>query len=264
MVESPLTRLLLRIGTGLTLAFIYGPLIVIALYAFNRNVTQKWPIEDYSTRWFRVAFNDDGVREALTLSVLARRGDHRRARPRHVRFARGRALRFFGREAITFARDPSDRPARDRHRARAPGHDPRRPRPARRPVRAHDDHRRPRDVLRRRRLQQRGRPNAADSRVARRGVGRPRCRLLADVPVRDVPADADRAPRGRPCSRSPCRSTRSSSPSSPRAPSRRSRSGSSRPSPGPPSCHRQRRRLFVIVVSIIPVYIAQRLAGAAA
>ena len=35
MVESPLTRLALRVATALTLAFIYLPLLVIALYAFN-------------------------------------------------------------------------------------------------------------------------------------------------------------------------------------------------------------------------------------
>jgi putative spermidine/putrescine transport system permease protein len=32
---SPGTRWLLRVGTALTLAFLYLPLLVIALYAFN-------------------------------------------------------------------------------------------------------------------------------------------------------------------------------------------------------------------------------------
>ena len=58
MVESRLTRILLRSGALLTLAFIYLPLFVIALYAFNKNITQAWPIEKYSTRWFSVAVND--------------------------------------------------------------------------------------------------------------------------------------------------------------------------------------------------------------
>jgi putative spermidine/putrescine transport system permease protein len=62
VTESRLTRVLLRIGALGTLAFLYGPLVVIALYAFNRNVTQKWPIEEYSTRWFKVAFEDEAVR----------------------------------------------------------------------------------------------------------------------------------------------------------------------------------------------------------
>ena len=41
MVESRLTRVLLRFGAGLTLAFIYLPLVLIALYAFNASVTQS-------------------------------------------------------------------------------------------------------------------------------------------------------------------------------------------------------------------------------
>ncbi len=52
MVESRLTKALLRLGAFATLAFIYVPLLVIALYAFNAQVTQGWPIEDFSTKWF--------------------------------------------------------------------------------------------------------------------------------------------------------------------------------------------------------------------
>ncbi len=51
MVESRLTRVLLRFGAGLTLAFIYLPLILIALYAFNESVTQSWPIQTYTTTY---------------------------------------------------------------------------------------------------------------------------------------------------------------------------------------------------------------------
>ena len=43
MTESRLTALFLRLGAGLTLAFIYVPLILIGLYAFNEGVTQAWP-----------------------------------------------------------------------------------------------------------------------------------------------------------------------------------------------------------------------------
>src|SRR5512132_3065330 len=74
MTETPLTRLLLRVAAGLTLAFIYAPLIVIGLYAFNENVTQGWPIDNFSTKWFRVAYEDEAVRDALWLSVKAALG----------------------------------------------------------------------------------------------------------------------------------------------------------------------------------------------
>ena len=74
MVESRLTRVLLRLGAGATLAFIYLPLILIALYAFNESVTQSWPIHTYTTKWFSTAYNDEGVRQALWLSVRAALG----------------------------------------------------------------------------------------------------------------------------------------------------------------------------------------------
>jgi putative spermidine/putrescine transport system permease protein len=74
VVESRLTRILLRCGAGLTLAFIYLPLILIAVYAFNESVTQRWPIDEFSTKWFSAAWNDEKVREALWLSVQAALG----------------------------------------------------------------------------------------------------------------------------------------------------------------------------------------------
>jgi putative spermidine/putrescine transport system permease protein len=104
MVESRLTRILLRAGAGLTLAFIYLPLIVIGLYAFNRSVTQGWPIRNFSTRWFSVAFHNEGVRDALKLSVLAGLGATAIALVLGTLASMAVArYRFFGREVITFA-----------------------------------------------------------------------------------------------------------------------------------------------------------------
>jgi putative spermidine/putrescine transport system permease protein len=74
MVESRLTRVLLRLGSGLTLAFIYLPLILIAVYAFNESVTQSWPIDTFTTKWFSTAYHDEAVRQALWLSVRAALG----------------------------------------------------------------------------------------------------------------------------------------------------------------------------------------------
>ena len=74
MVESRLTRLLLRSGAGLTLAFIYLPIVLIAFYAFNESVTQRWPIDTFSTKWFGEAWRDPAVRDALLLSVKAALG----------------------------------------------------------------------------------------------------------------------------------------------------------------------------------------------
>ena len=104
MVESRLTRVLLRVGAGITLAFIYIPLFIIGLYAFNAQVTQGWPIEDYSTKWFSVAFHDEDVREALKLSVYAALGATAIALVLGTLASMAVArYRFFGREVITFA-----------------------------------------------------------------------------------------------------------------------------------------------------------------
>ncbi len=104
MVESRLTRTVLRVGAGATLAFLYLPIVLIALYAFNRNVTQGWPIENYSTRWFSVAFHDDDVRNALKLSLLAAIGATAIALVLGTLASLAVSRhRFFGREAISFA-----------------------------------------------------------------------------------------------------------------------------------------------------------------
>jgi putative spermidine/putrescine transport system permease protein len=104
MVESRATRILLRLGAFVTLAFIYLPLFVIALYAFNRNVTQAWPIEKFSTRWFSVAFDDPDVREALKNSLVAAVGATIIALVLGTLASMAVARhRFFGREIITFA-----------------------------------------------------------------------------------------------------------------------------------------------------------------
>lgn len=104
MVESRLTRYLLRGVVVLTLGFIYVPLIVMGLYAFNESVTQGWPIESFSTKWFSVAWDNPDVRDALKMSILAALGATAIALVLGTlaslavsRYA------FFGREVISFA-----------------------------------------------------------------------------------------------------------------------------------------------------------------
>jgi putative spermidine/putrescine transport system permease protein len=104
MVETRVARILLRLGASFTLAFIYIPLFVIGLYAFNKNVTQAWPIENYSTKWFSVAYHDEAVRDALKLSVQAALGATAIALVLGTLASMAVArYRFFGREVITFA-----------------------------------------------------------------------------------------------------------------------------------------------------------------
>src|SRR5215210_2676173 len=103
MELSRTTRLLLRLGTGVTLAFIYIPLIVIALYAFNSRRTLRWPIPGLTLDWFDRAFHNPGVREALWTSVKAGIGATAIALVLGTlaSFAVARH-RFFGRETISF------------------------------------------------------------------------------------------------------------------------------------------------------------------
>ena len=67
-MESRTTGSLLRIWSILVVLFLYVPLAVIVLYAFNRSNVQTWPIEHFSTRWFSVAWHDQEVRDAFVLS----------------------------------------------------------------------------------------------------------------------------------------------------------------------------------------------------
>jgi putative spermidine/putrescine transport system permease protein len=103
VTESPLARVLLRLGAGFTLVFIYLPLVVIALYAFNENISQTWPIEEYTTKWFSVAWNNDEVRSALWLSVQAALGATAIALVLGTLAALAVSRsRFFGRETVSF------------------------------------------------------------------------------------------------------------------------------------------------------------------
>jgi putative spermidine/putrescine transport system permease protein len=102
MAESRLTRFLLRAGTGVTLAFIYLPLVLVAVYAFNESVTQRWPIDDFSTKWFSEAWNDPEVRDALLLSLQAALGATTLAIVFGTLLSLAMArFSFFGRETIT-------------------------------------------------------------------------------------------------------------------------------------------------------------------
>ena len=97
------TRTLLRIGTAVTLAFLYVPLIVIGLYAFNGQTVQRWPIQEWSLKWFDKALNNHGVRDALLTSLKAGLGATAIALVlgTAASFAVAR-YRFFGRDTISF------------------------------------------------------------------------------------------------------------------------------------------------------------------
>src|SRR3954449_12147203 len=97
------TKLLLRIATGLVLAFIYLPILVIVLYAFNQGRTQRWPLDGATLHWFDKAVHNPGVRDALWTSVKAGIGATLIALVLGTLAALAVArFDFFGRDAVSF------------------------------------------------------------------------------------------------------------------------------------------------------------------
>jgi putative spermidine/putrescine transport system permease protein len=62
-------RIGIRAGAVLTILFLYVPLAIIVAYSFDNSVGQAWPIESFTTKWFGIAWRDVRVREALTNSL---------------------------------------------------------------------------------------------------------------------------------------------------------------------------------------------------
>jgi putative spermidine/putrescine transport system permease protein len=103
MVESRAVRILLRIASGGVLLFLYMPLAVLVIYAFNDSRIQAWPPVSFSLKWFASAAQNPAILKAvgnsltagiaattiaLILGTLAALAVHRH--------------RFFGRETISF------------------------------------------------------------------------------------------------------------------------------------------------------------------
>jgi putative spermidine/putrescine transport system permease protein len=68
---SQRARVLLRIAVAIGLAFIYVPLIVIGVYAFNSSKILEWPPPGFTLHWFTVAFENESVKEAFLTSIEA-------------------------------------------------------------------------------------------------------------------------------------------------------------------------------------------------
>ncbi len=68
-MESRGARILVRAGTALTLAFLYVPLLVVVIFAFNPSVAQAWPPSGFTTKWFGLAFHETEMRTGLLNSL---------------------------------------------------------------------------------------------------------------------------------------------------------------------------------------------------
>jgi putative spermidine/putrescine transport system permease protein len=93
----------LGLWTVLIVLFLWFPLLIILVYAFNTSNIQSWPIPGLTLRWFRVAWQDQEARSALVLSLKAALCATGVALVLGTMIAIGVSrFRFFGREALTF------------------------------------------------------------------------------------------------------------------------------------------------------------------
>jgi putative spermidine/putrescine transport system permease protein len=66
-----LSAVVLRVWVAAVLFFLFMPIAIVILYAFNKSNVQSWPISGLSTRWWPVAWHDPEVRSSLWLSIRA-------------------------------------------------------------------------------------------------------------------------------------------------------------------------------------------------
>jgi putative spermidine/putrescine transport system permease protein len=71
MTESRLVRIGLRVATWAVVAFLYLPLVILALYAFNEGRSQAWPPSGFGLDWFAEAAGNAAIRRALVNSLVA-------------------------------------------------------------------------------------------------------------------------------------------------------------------------------------------------
>jgi putative spermidine/putrescine transport system permease protein len=100
---SPASRWALRFAVAITLAFIYIPLVMVAIYAFSSSSTLEWPPPGLTLDWVGKAVENTGALDALWASVKVA------ALATAVALVLGTLAalavaryRFFGRETVSF------------------------------------------------------------------------------------------------------------------------------------------------------------------
>ncbi|TMC90777.1 MAG: ABC transporter permease [Chloroflexi bacterium] len=103
LIEPLSVRIGMRALTLFVLLFLYLPILIIFLYAFNPERSQAWPLPGFSTRWLVATWNNIEVRGALITSLKAGLGATTLALALGslAAFAVHR-FRFFGRETVSF------------------------------------------------------------------------------------------------------------------------------------------------------------------
>jgi len=68
-VESRGARVFIKAMTVFVLVFLYLPIAVVVIYSFNKSQGQSWPISGFTTHWFADAWHNAEVRDALWTSI---------------------------------------------------------------------------------------------------------------------------------------------------------------------------------------------------
>jgi putative spermidine/putrescine transport system permease protein len=102
-MESRFARFVIKAGTLITLLFLYVPIVVLVLYAFSKGISRRWPPELWTLKWFQAAWDDEDVRRAIIGSLQAAVGATlvSLVLGSFAAFAVHR-FRFFGRQTVSF------------------------------------------------------------------------------------------------------------------------------------------------------------------
>jgi putative spermidine/putrescine transport system permease protein len=97
------TRIVLRAATAAVLVFIYTPIVLIFIYAFNPNRLASWPPTGFSLQWVQRAIENSGLQTAFLTSIALGLGATTVALVLGslAAFAVARYA-FFGRETVSF------------------------------------------------------------------------------------------------------------------------------------------------------------------
>jgi putative spermidine/putrescine transport system permease protein len=103
LVALLISRWTLVLATSVILVFMYMPIAIIFLQAFNPDRAASWPPSGFSLRWVDIALQSPGLRDALLSSLIAAAGATTLALVLGslAAFAVAR-YRFFGRETMSF------------------------------------------------------------------------------------------------------------------------------------------------------------------
>ena len=103
MVEAGWVRVALRVATWLILGFLYLPLVLVGIHAFNESSFMAWPPPGFTLRWFGEALENSAIPAAFLNSILAALGAVVIALVLGTLAAMAvQRYSFFGRESISF------------------------------------------------------------------------------------------------------------------------------------------------------------------